>query len=186
MKMISLLKCNYFSKMRGGARASNPINFSEIFWSWIGAFIAIGAVSYTCYNIIDDADRMMLIGSFGASAVLLFAVTDSPLAQPRNVLGGFIISALVGVTAYKLCPFDLWCASAIAVSTSIAIMQLTKTLHPPGGATALIAVIGSDDIHDLGYTYALVPVGMGAFILLSVALVINNIPKNRSYPKYWI
>jgi len=186
MKIINLLISNYFSKMRGGKSVSNPVNFSEIFWSWLGAFVAIGAVSYTCYDIIDHTDKMMLIGSFGASAVLLFAVTDSPLAQPRNVLGGFIISALIGVTAYKFCPFDLWCASAVAVSTSIAVMQLTKMLHPPGGATALIAVIGSDDIHNLGYSYAIVPVGLGAFILLSIALIINNIPKKRSYPKYWV
>jgi CBS-domain-containing membrane protein len=129
---------------------------------------------------------MMLIGSFGASAVLLFAVHNSPLAQPRNVLGGFIISALIGVTSYKLFSHDLWLSSAIAVSTSIAIMQLFQILHPPGGATALIAVIGSDNIHDLGYWYAIVPVGLGAFILLSIALVINNIPKNRHYPLYWV
>jgi len=184
--MANILRCRYLSKMRGRKRNRTPIEFSEILWSWIGSFIGVGAVSFVCFDIIDHLDRMMLIGSFGASAVLLFAVTNSPLAQPRNVLGGFIMSALIGVTSYKLFSHDLWLASAIAVSTSIAIMQLAQILHPPGGATALIAVIGSDNIHDLGYWYAVVPVGMGASILLCTAIVINNIPKNRSYPLYWV
>jgi CBS-domain-containing membrane protein len=73
----------------------------------------------------------------------------------------------------------------VAVATAIAIMHLTKTLHPPGGATALIAVIGGDSVHSLGYMYALVPAGLGAVILLLVAVVVNNIPKGRRYPEFW-
>jgi CBS-domain-containing membrane protein len=65
-------------------------------------------------------------------------------------------------------------------------MHATKTLHPPGGATALIAVIGSNKIHALGYLYALVPVGLGAFVMLVVALLVNNIPKTRKYPEFWL
>ncbi len=64
-------------------------------------------------------------------------------------------------------------------------MRLTKTLHPPGGATALIAVIGSDRVHDLGFLYALVPAGLGAVIPLVVALLVNNIPDTRRYPEIW-
>jgi CBS-domain-containing membrane protein len=108
------------------------------------------------------------------------------LAQPRNLLGGHVISALIGVTFYKLMPGHIWLASALAVSMSIAVMHATKTLHPPGGATALIAVTGSSQIHDLGYFYAVMPAGVGAAIMLLVALLINNIPKNRRYPEYWI
>ncbi len=80
----------------------------------------------------------------------------------------------------------LWFASALAVSTAIAVMHLTKTLHPPGGATALIAVIGGHKIHALGYLYAVIPVGVGASIMLAVALLVNNIPKNRKYPEFWL
>jgi len=65
-------------------------------------------------------------------------------------------------------------------------MHLTKTLHPPGGATALIAVIGSDGIHSLGYLYVLIPVALGACIMLLIALIINNIPENRRYPEFWV
>jgi CBS-domain-containing membrane protein len=79
----------------------------------------------------------------------------------------------------------MWLASAVAVAKAIAVMHLTKTLHPPGGASALIAVIGSDQIHALGYLYALVPAGSGAIIMLIVALVVNNIPKSRYYPEFW-
>jgi CBS-domain-containing membrane protein len=79
----------------------------------------------------------------------------------------------------------MWLASSVAVATAIAFMHATKTLHPPGGATALIAVIGSEKIHDLGYLYAVVPVGLGAIIMLAVALLVNNIPKTRRYPEFW-
>lgn len=80
----------------------------------------------------------------------------------------------------------MWLASPIAVATSIAVMHATKTLHPPGGATALIAVIGSQKIHNLGYLYALIPAGVGPIIMLLVALFVNNIPENRRYPEFWI
>ncbi len=183
---INIFICRYFLKMKGHKRTKTPIEFSEILWSWIGSFIGVGAVSWVFFDIVNYVDKMMLIGSFGASAVLLFAVSSSPLAQPRNVVGGFIVSAMIGVTAYKLFSHDLWLASAVAVSTSIVVMQLAQILHPPGGATALIAVIGSDDIHSLGYSYVFLPVGMGACILLCTAVIINNIPQKRSYPQYWI
>jgi CBS-domain-containing membrane protein len=80
----------------------------------------------------------------------------------------------------------LWLASSLAVATAIAVMHATKTLHPPGGATALIAVIGSTKIHSLGYLYAIIPVGLGAVIMLVVALLVNNIPKSRRYPDFWL
>jgi len=72
------------------------------------------------------------------------------------------------------------------VATAIAVMHATKTLHPPGGATALIAVIGSNKVHSLGYLYAVIPTGLGAVIMLVVALLVNNIPKNRRYPDFWV
>ncbi len=132
------------------------------------------------------SDLVMIIGSFGASAVLIYGAVKSPLAQPRNLLGGHILSAIVGVTCYQLFDSHMWLAAAASVATAIALMHATKTLHPPGGATALIAVIGSAKIHSLGYLYALVPAGLGATIMLAVALVVNNIPSSRKYPEFWI
>jgi CBS-domain-containing membrane protein len=107
------------------------------------------------------------------------------LAQPRNLLGGHVLSALIGVASYKILAPHMWLAAAVAVATAIAVMHLTKTLHPPGGATALIAVIGSEKIYALGYLYAIVPAGAGACIMLVIALLVNNIPKTRRYPEFW-
>ena len=127
----------------------------------------------------------MLIGSFGASAVLAYGAVRSPLAQPRNLVGGHVVSAVIGVTAWKLLHADPWLAPAVAVATAIAVMHLTRTLHPPGGATALIAVIGSDQIHAVGYTYVLVPATLGPVVMLMVALIINNLSTTRRCPEIW-
>jgi len=177
---------DYFSKMKGSTKSPPAVGLSEIIWSWIGSFLGIAAVAAVNFFIVDKSDLVMIIGSFGASAVLIYGAIRSPLAQPRNLIGGHMISAAIGVTTYKLLPAPLWLTSAIAVASSIAIMHATKTLHPPGGATALIAVIGSQKIHNLGYLYVLIPAGVGPFIMLAVALLVNNIPKNRRYPEFWI
>jgi len=89
------------------------------------------------------------------------------------------------VASYQLFGDILWIAAALSVSLAIVVMLITKTLHPPGGATALIAVIGGKKIHDLGFLYALLPAGAGALILLAVALLVNNLSENRRYPEYW-
>ena len=176
----------YFQKMKGTTKSPPAVSLSEILLSWIGAFWGISSVAFLHYKLFLPLDLVMIIGSFGASAVLIYGAIRSPLAQPRNLIGGHVISALVGVATYQLFGDILWVASAFAVATAIAAMHATKTLHPPGGATALIAIIGSDQIHALGYLYALVPVGSGAAIMLGVALLVNNIPKNRSYPEFWV
>ena len=162
------------------------VDFKEHLWTFIGAFTGIGLIGLLNSTYIDINDNVFLIGSFGASSVLIYGVINSPMAQPRNLIGGHLICALTGVTLHYLIP-NIWLAAALAVSSSIVFMQITKTLHPPGGATALIAVIGSDKIHNLGYLYILSPVFSGVMILLVVALFFNNITKHRSYPhnKHW-
>jgi CBS domain-containing membrane protein len=127
-------------------------------------------------------ENVFLIGSFGATAVLIYGAIQSPLAQPRNLIGGHLISAVIGVTVYKLIPDQIWINAPLAVSLSIIAMQYTKTLHPPGGATALIAVIGTENIKSLGYLYVLSPVLSGVSILLVVALIFNNMTNQRKYP----
>jgi CBS-domain-containing membrane protein len=162
------------------------VSFVEVCWSWIGSFIGISAVALLHYRLVDKNGLLMLIGSFGASAVLIYGAIRSPLAQPRNLLGGHILSAFIGVTASQWLGGQPWLAAAVAVSTSIALMHLTKTLHPPGGATALIAVIGGDSVRNLGYFYVLMPAALGAGVMLIVALLVNNIPKTRRYPEFWL
>ena len=176
---------NYFRKMRATTISPPRVSPSEILWSWVGGFCGIGAVSFINFNLIEKTDLLMVVGSFGASAVLIYGVIDSPLAQPRNFIGGHLVSALTGVTAYKMLHPYLWLAAAVAVATAIAAMHATRTAHPPGGATALIAVIGSAKVHALGYVYVIVPVGLGATVMLVVALLVNNIPNTRKYPRFW-
>ncbi|MDP2158032.1 MAG: HPP family protein [Nitrospirota bacterium] len=176
----------YFEKMKGTTKSPPRVGAIEIAWSWIGAFLGIGLVSFANIHIFEKIDLLMVIGSFGASAVLIYGAVKSPLAQPRNLIGGHVLSAIVGVASYQMFHAHIWFASAVAVATAIAVMHATKTLHPPGGATALIAVIGGDKIHDLGYLYALFPAGGGALIMLIIALLVNNIPKSRRYPEFWL
>ncbi len=175
----------YFSKMRGTTQSPPRVRISEVLWSWVGAFLGISAVASIHYHILDRTGLVMIIGSFGASAVLIYGAVKSPLAQPRNLLGGHVLSAVIGVAAYQLLQSHTWAAASIAVATAIALMHLTKTLHPPGGATALIAVIGGEKIHALGYFYALIPAATGALVMLAVALLVNNVPRARRYPEFW-
>ena len=177
---------DYLRKMGGTTRGGPPrVGREEILWSWLGAFIGIGAVGWLDQRFLTGTDLTLAIGSLGASAVLLFGTPRSPLAQPRNLIGGHALSALVGVASWQFLQADPWLAQAVAVATAIALMHLTRTLHPPGGATALIAVIGSAQIHALGFLYVLIPATLGPLILLVVALVVNNIPRTRRYPEFW-
>jgi CBS-domain-containing membrane protein len=176
----------YFSKMKGSTRGSPPrVSLEEIFLSWTGSFIGIAAVAWIGHWYFDGQDALLMIGSFGASAVLVYGAIRSPLAQPRNLMGGHMLSAFIGVLCWRLLHQHLWLAEAMAVATAIALMHATRTLHPPGGATALIAVIGSPAIHNLGFFYILMPATLGPLILLVVALLVNNIPKSRRYPEIW-
>lgn len=176
---------DYLNKMRGCRKNDFRLSYREAAWSFAGAFFGISAVAYIHYVLLNASDAVMLIGSFGASAVLLYGAPQAPLSQPRNLLGGHVISAVTGVFFASLLGGIPWLACGMAVASAIALMHITGTLHPPGGATALIAVIGSPDIHALGYVYALVPALLGAVVLLVVALLVNNASSTRQYPLYW-
>lgn len=158
------------------------LNVTEHFWAFVGSFAGLGIIAWLQYKTFAQQDYVLLIGSFGASCVLVYGVINSPLAQPRNLIGGHVISACIGVTVQQLLPDVLWLSAPLAVSLSIVAMQVTKTLHPPGGATALIAVTGGEHIKSLGYGYVLSPVLSGACILLVAALIFNNIYRHRQYP----
>ncbi|MEW6487044.1 MAG: HPP family protein [Thermodesulfobacteriota bacterium] len=175
----------YFRKMRGTTSSPPGVSPGEIAWSWAGAFLGIAAVAFAHDFWLEGTELVLIVGSFGASAVLIYGAVRSPLAQPRNLVGGHILSALVGVACQQALGPWPWFAAAAAVATSIALMHATRTLHPPGGATALIAVIGGEKIHALGFAYVLMPVAAGVAILLVVALAVNNIPPSRRYPEFW-
>jgi len=161
----------------------------KIIWSWLGAFLGIYLVAMLGQLLTSGLiDHLFLIGSFGATAVLLYGAPLAEFSQPRNLVGGHVISAWVGVTVFMMIGEDVVLASAMAVSLAIVAMHFTRTLHPPGGATALIAVIGGPSIHALGYTYVFSPVFVGALVMLVVALLVNNLSRkaDRHYPVYWL
>jgi len=158
------------------------VDAREHFWAFIGSFVGIGIIAFLQSKVLSVHDNLFLIGSFGASSVLVYGVIQSPLAQPRNLVGGHLISAVLGVSIARYLPDLLWLQAPLAVSLSIVAMQITRTLHPPGGATALIAVIGSPAVKELGFAFVLSPVLSGCLILLITALLFNNLTTERKYP----
>jgi len=184
-------------KIKRGLRVARYVVYREtlvdrknIYWSFLGAFCGIGAIGLLSRLYLAASDNLFLIGSFGASAVLVYGHTQSPLAQPRNLVGGHVFSAMVGVTVHYCIPGQewQWLACALAVALALVVMQVAKTVHPPGGATAMLAVMGSPKIIGLGYWYVLSPVASGVALLLLIAVLINNIPDTRQYPdkgKWW-
>lgn len=182
----------YFSKFRGGPAALIPVPSRQVLVStFIGAFVGIGALALLHYLLLTDNNFSSLIGSFGATAVLLYACPESPLAQPWNTLMGHFLSAIVGITISVIhgqCCEEastMWLAATLAVSISITVMQITRCVHPPGGATALLAVTSPKPAYWAGYLWVLLPAMSGALILLLVALFVNNAFPARLYPQHW-
>lgn len=158
-----------------------PVSNRERLRAAAGAFVGIsltGLLGSLAFRL--DPTLPAMIAPMGASAVLLFAVPSSPLAQPWSILCGNIVSAFVGVTVALLVP-DIFLASALAISLAIAAMMALRCLHPPSGAVALTAVLGGPAVHSLGYGFILWPVAGNSLILLILALVYNN-ATGRAYP----
>ncbi|UFS69590.1 HPP family protein [Geomonas sp. RF6] len=164
-------------KMKGELRGKGgPLSLKYALWGMLSSTAAILAI----FGVTHLAGSPLLIGSFGASAVLLFGAVESPLAQPRNLVGGHLVSAAVAVAIVSLGGSGP-VAISIAVGSAICLMYLTRTLHPPGGATALIGVQSH-----AAPAFLLVPVLAGALILLVMALFTNNVVHHRQYPKHWL
>jgi len=153
----------------------------EKFTSFLGGFISIYAIFLITNQFLGIAEAAYIIPSMGASAVLLFAAPHVPFSQPWNVFGGHLISAVIGVACYQMIP-DIHIAAAASVGVSIGVMYYSKCIHPPGGATALAAVIGSSQIHDLGYMYVITPVLINTVTILIVAIAFNALFSWRHYP----
>lgn len=133
--------------------------------------------------VSPEINLPFLVGSFGASAVLIFAVVESKLSQPRNFVGGQTVSALVGVVV-RLVIHEPWIAEPVGMSLALVVMMLTSTTHPPGGATALIVCSMAELPKWSGFSYV-VTVLAGSCVMLAVALVVNNANPGRQYPTFW-
>lgn len=148
--------------------------------AFVGALAGIAITAMALALLGVDPRLPLIIAPMGASAVLVFAVPSSPLAQPWSVVGGNGLSALAGVLATQLVP-DPTIAAAIAVAGAVGLMSLGRCVHPPGGAVALTAVVGGPVIHGLGFGYVVVPVLLSSALLVAVGLAFNN-GVRRSYP----
>lgn len=147
----------------------------------VGALVGI-ALTAVASSLVGTSTATMpaLVAPIGASAVLLFAVPASPLAQPWPILGGNVISALVGVTVARLVP-DLGIAAGVAVACAILVMSLLRCLHPPGGGFALLAVLGGHSIQAAGYKFALAPVALNSLLLVVAGWLFHRV-SGHSYP----
>lgn len=146
-----------------------------------GAAMCVALTFVVCAQLpLARADLPIIVAPLGASAVLVFAVPASPLAQPWSVVGGNIVSTLVGVAVFRLVP-DVAVAAGVAVGMAILAMSLARCLHPPGGAAALTAVIGSHGIHAAGFDFAFAPVGINSIALVSLAMFFHR-ATGHAYP----
>ncbi|HEY1172738.1 MAG TPA: HPP family protein [Verrucomicrobiae bacterium] len=160
-----------------------PGGHAEKLISGIAAFIGILCVLGLSSLFLSDAGLPLVVASMGASAVLLFAVPHGPLSQPWPLIGSHAISAFIGVTVTRFCHYPL-VASGLAVGLAIIVMYYLGCIHPPGGATALTAVLGGSQIHDLGYLFVLLPVLLNTSILLLTAIALNWFFPWRRYPTF--
>lgn len=173
-------------KLRGGLdRRPKVPHLQDLFFSWLGAFVGIAVVSLLDRALWSAIQFPLLVASFGASAVLLYGVPESKLAQPWNVVGGQIISSVIGVCVrLALAHHVPWLANALGMSIALVAMQLTTTTHPPGGATALIACSAPITAPWHGFQFC-VTVSLGSVIMTFIAFITNNLCRDRSYPTYW-
>lgn len=140
--------------------------------SGLGGALAVGLLA----TLSASLEHLLLIASFGASCVLLFALPQSPLARPRNVICGHVLSALVGLLVLSVLG-DGVLAMAVGVGIAIAVMQFTGTLHPPAGGNPLIVIMTG-----AGWSFLILPVLAGTVLLVAVALVYHRLLSKRAYP----
>lgn len=176
-RTVPSLLIRYISKMKGYKRTTPLVSPPplDIIVASLGAFFGIIAIV-----LFAQQFELPVMAAFGASVVLVFGVPDAPMAQPRNVIFGHTFSAATGVAIFMMFGLSWW-SPAVATALALVVMLLTKTTHPPGGATALFAVLS--EAHP---SYILCPMMLGAIILVIIGLLVNNLSPNRHYPRYWI
>lgn len=160
---------------------SNTTSHREKLISGLGALVGIASVYFISQGVLNEWGTVLMLASMGASAVLLFAVPHGTLSQPWPLIGGHLISAAIGVSCQWVLGDSVW-TPALAVGAAVTAMSYLRCIHPPGGATALAAVIGGESVHQLGFAYLLVPVVLNVAAIFAAALVFNNLFAWRRYP----
>ena len=159
-----------------------PVSHTEKLVSALGGFAGIVSILFITQHFVGNASAL-IVASMGASAVLLFAVPHGALSQPWPVLGGHVISACIGVTCASVIPWP-FIAASLAVGLAIGVMYYLRCIHPPGGATALSAVMSGAGVHALGYQFVITPVLLNALVILAIALLFNYPFAWRRYPAF--
>jgi CBS domain-containing membrane protein len=172
---------SYFKSLLGIELSA--VSYREKFVSMLGGLISILFLTFITERVLSLNGAMAVIASMGASAVLLFAVPHGQLSQPWPVLAGHVFSAIIGVVCAQFI-HGTELAAAFAVCLSIGVMHHFKCIHPPGGATALTAVLGGSAIHDLGYRFILYPVLVNCLLMVGIAVLFNIFFGWRRYPAY--
>jgi CBS domain-containing membrane protein len=152
----------------------------ELTVSVVGALVAMLLASFFSSAILSAEGTQIILASTGATAILVFGMPHVEASQPWNIVGGHLVSAFIGVTCYHLIPIDILAASA-AIPLAMLAMHLLRCMHPPGGATAITAVIGGESVHHLSYAFMIVPVFFNAIILLSIAVAVATLRDKNPY-----
>lgn len=160
---------------------SHPVSHRERLVSALGGFVGLLAVYFASRMLGGAESPPLLIFSIGASAVLVFGVPHGALSQPWSVLGGHLASALIGVACARHVP-DPMLAASLAVGLAVGAMHYLRCIHPPGGATALAAVLGGPAVQALGFGFVLSPVLLDVLVLLAAGVAFNALFPWRRYP----
>lgn len=160
---------------------ANKTGHLEKWISAVGGLLGVFVIILISQHFLGLSQAAGLVASMGASAVLVFAVPHGPLSQPWPVVAGHTVAAFIGVACARWIPLPLL-ACAVAVAVAIISMHYLRCIHPPGGATALTAVIGGESIQSLGFQYVLTPVLLNVLTLVLIAMVFNYAFHWRRYP----
>lgn len=167
---------SFFQKLKGDGTPLPPRPaFKAAALAWLGGFLTIAVVA----GLGDFLSVALVLGSFGASCVLVFGYPDVPFSQPRNTVAGHLLSSAVGLAFLSAFGPQPW-AMAAAVGTAIALMMLTRSVHPPAGSNPVIVFLIQPS-----WSFLWFPTLAGALLLVAVALIFNNATRETNYPKYW-
>jgi CBS-domain-containing membrane protein len=167
---------NLLTKLCGDSAALPPrAPFKDISLAFVGGFLALATLAL----MADQLSTALVLGSFGASCVLVFGFPDVPFSQPRNVILGHLLSSLIGL-AFTHAFGATWWSVGLATGSAIAVMMLTRTVHPPAGSNPVIVFLSQP-----AWSFALFPTLAGALLVVLIALLYHNLTRETRWPKYW-
>lgn len=175
MKPSPFRRTFWADRLRGGASAPPRAALRETLLAGLGGMLAISLLA----ALTIDAGIPALMAPLGASCFLVFAVPESPFAQPRSVVGGHLVSSTVGLAILAIAGPEAW-ALGLSVGLAVVAMQLTRTGHPPAGADPLLVLLLRPD-----WLFLATPVLIGTLGVVGLALVFNNLRPGPGYPRYW-